>query len=120
MRTFPHYTLGKTLGPFPLWEVESWDQCLVLAFSRRPERNGIIVFTCDTCFVAVAISLLEPELEKGGARTRFQSRDARPLEVILRRDRMGRSKTKASHIALVCKPLAVILTVADRCLTASR
>lgn len=34
------------------------------AFSRRPERNGIIVSTCDTCFVAVALSLREAELEK--------------------------------------------------------
>ena len=34
------------------------------AFSRRPERNGIIVSTCDTCFVAVATSLREAELEK--------------------------------------------------------
>ena len=34
------------------------------AFSRRPERNGIIVSTCDTCFVAVAISLWETEVER--------------------------------------------------------
>ena len=33
------------------------------AFSRRLETNGIIVSTCDTCFVAVALSLREAELE---------------------------------------------------------
>jgi hypothetical protein len=36
----------------------------VAAFSRRPERNGIIVSTCDTCSAAVAASLQETELEK--------------------------------------------------------
>ena len=34
------------------------------AFSRRPETDGAIVFTCNTCFVAVALSLPDDEMEK--------------------------------------------------------
>lgn len=33
-------------------------------FSRRPERDGTIVSTCDTCFAAVAISLRVTDLER--------------------------------------------------------
>ena len=33
------------------------------AFSRRPDRNGIIVSTCNACFAAVALSQREAELE---------------------------------------------------------
>lgn len=34
------------------------------AFSRRTEGHGTIVSTCNTCFVAVAISQQGAELEK--------------------------------------------------------
>lgn len=33
-------------------------------FSRRSDRGGTIVSTCETCFAAVALSLRESELEK--------------------------------------------------------
>lgn len=33
-------------------------------FSRRSDRDGTIVSTCETCFAAVAVSLRESELEK--------------------------------------------------------
>ena len=32
-------------------------------FSRRPERNGTIVSTCNTCFAAVAGSRREMDVE---------------------------------------------------------
>lgn len=34
------------------------------AFSRRPDRDGTIVSTCNTCFTAVAASLRQADLEK--------------------------------------------------------